>query len=59
MVRFLRIDSMLSGSSPISAKLSLRVRRAASSLKMQTWKSRGVVTSRGKTWTMLDEEEAS
>ena len=32
MVRFLRIDPMVSGSSPTSAKLSLRVRRVASSL---------------------------
>ena len=32
MVRFLRIDPMVSGSSPASAKLSLRVRKIASSL---------------------------
>ena len=32
MVRFLRIDPMVSDSSPTSAKLSLRVRRVASSL---------------------------
>ena len=32
MVRFLRIDPMVSGSSPPSAELSLRVRRVASSL---------------------------
>ena len=32
MVRFLRIDHMVSGSSPTSAKLSLRVRRVTSSL---------------------------
>ena len=33
--RFLRIDPMISGSSPTSAKLSLRVRRVASSLQFQ------------------------
>ena len=32
IVRFLRIDPMVTGSSPTSAKLSLRVRRVASSL---------------------------
>ena len=32
MVRFLRIDPMVSGSSPASPKLSLRVRRVTSSL---------------------------
>ena len=32
MVGFFRIDPMVSGSSPTSAKLSLRVRRVASSL---------------------------
>ena len=32
MVRLLRIDPMVSGSSPTSAKLSLRVRRVASSV---------------------------
>ena len=32
MVKFLRIDPMVSGLSPTSAKLSLRVRRVASSL---------------------------
>ena len=29
MVRFLRIDPMVSGSSPTSAKISLRVKRVA------------------------------
>ena len=32
VVRFVLIDPMVSGSNPLSAKLSLRVRRAASSL---------------------------
>ena len=32
MLRFLRIDPMVNGLSPTSAKLSLRVRRVASSL---------------------------
>ena len=32
VVRFLHTDPMVSGSSPTSAKLSLRVRRVASSL---------------------------
>ena len=32
VVRFLRIDPMVSGSNPPSAKLSLRVRRVTSSL---------------------------
>ena len=35
MTRLLRVDPMVSGSSPTSAKLSLRVRRVASSLKFQ------------------------
>ena len=35
MVRFLRIDPMVSGSSPTSAKLSLRVKRVASPLYFQ------------------------
>ena len=42
MVRFLRIDPMVSGSSTTSAKLSLRLRRVASSLKFQAYESRGV-----------------
>ena len=32
MVRFVRIDPMVNGSSPISAKLSLRVKRVSSSV---------------------------
>ena len=32
VMRFLRIDPVVSGSSPTSAKLSLRARRVASSL---------------------------
>ena len=46
MVRFLRIDPMVSGSSPTSAKLSLRVRGVVS-----------VVTSRGRTRTLLDKQK--
>ena len=36
MVKFLRIGPMVSCSSPTAAKLSLRVRRVASSLSFQT-----------------------
>ena len=58
MVRFLRIDPMVSGSSPTSAKLSLRVRRVASLCNSKAYESRGVVTSRGRTWTLLDKQKA-
>ena len=59
MVRVLRIDPMVSGSSPLTAKLSHRVRRVASNLYFQAYESRGVVTSRGRTRTLLDKQKAS
>ena len=59
MVRFLRIVPIVSGSSPISAKLSLRVRRVATSLLFQASESRGVITSRERTWTLLDKHNVS
>ena len=54
VVRFLRIDPMVSGSNPPSAKLSLRVRRVIRRIN-----KRGVVTSRQRTWTLLDKQKAS
>ena len=58
MVRFLHIDSMVSGWVLLSAKPSLRVRRVASFLQPQAYESRGVVTSIGRTWTLLDKQSA-
>ena len=49
VLRFLPIDPMVSGSNPSSAKLSLSVRRAASSLLFKAYESQDVVTSRGRT----------
>ena len=37
MVRFLRIDPMISGSSHTSAKLSLRVRRVILGVRIALW----------------------
>ena len=59
VVRFLRIDPMVSGSNPPLAKLSPRVRRVTSSLYFQAYESRGVVTSRGRTRALLDKQKAS
>ena len=53
MVRFLRIDPMVNGSSPPLAKLSRKVRRVACSPYFQVQESRGLDTARGRTWTML------
>ena len=46
-------DPVVSGSNPSLAKLSLRVRRAVSSLHFQALGPGGVVTSRGRTWIHL------
>ena len=37
MVRFLRIDPMVSGLSPTSAKLSLKVRRVTLGVRIAQW----------------------
>ena len=37
MVRFLRIDPVVSGSSPTSARLSFRVRRVTLGVRMAKW----------------------
>ena len=37
MVIFLRIDPMVSGSSPVSARLSFRVRRVTLGVRMAQW----------------------
>ena len=37
MVRFLRIDPMVSGSNPPSAKLSLRMRRVILGVRIALW----------------------
>ena len=57
MLRFFYVDPMVSGSNP--PKLSFCVRRVASSLYFQAYESRGVVTSRGRAWTLLDKQKAS
>ena len=58
-LRFLRTDPMVSGSNPASAKLSLGVRRVTSSMKFQAYESRGGVTSKGRSWNLLDKQRAS
>ena len=58
MVKFLPIDPIASGSNLPPAELSLGVRRFASSLLFQAYESRGLVTSRERTWTLLDKQKA-
>ena len=58
-VRFLRIDPMVSGSNPLSAKLSINMRGLARSLLIQAQSSRGVVTSRERILILFDMQTAS
>ena len=48
---------MVNGSNSPSAKLSLRMRRVASYLFPNTYESRGVFKSRGRTSTLLDKQK--
>ena len=58
VVRFLCVGPLISGSNPPSAQILLKVKRVASSPYFQAYESLVVVTSRGRTWTLLAEQKA-